>query len=117
MPGRILIVDDNVPTSDFIGVALEEEGFKTAVAATGAEALKQIDLFQPDLIVLDMRLPDIDGISLLTIYRTNGGKKPVVAFSASLEYEKLVPELDICHFFTKPFDLIEFLDCIKKHTT
>lgn len=77
----ILIVDDDPDILEFVKYNLEKEDFKVEMAATGTEALKKVKSFNPDLILLDVMLPDIDGVEACIKIRENtSGPQPVIAF-------------------------------------
>jgi two-component system OmpR family response regulator len=63
-PPRVLVVDDEENIRYLVGSALELAGFDIAVAETGGEALDAVDAFRPDVVVLDVMWPDIDGFTV-----------------------------------------------------
>lgn len=78
---NILIVDDDPDILEFVKYNLEKEDFKVDMAATGTEALKKVKSFNPDLILLDVMLPDIDGVEACMKIRENtNGHQPIIAF-------------------------------------
>ncbi len=81
--------------------------YDMAFARTGADAMKQLDAFMPDILVLDMRLPDTDGIALLQKIRQQSPALPVVVTTAYVSMEPLMGVLDLGHsgYLVKPFDL------------
>ena len=62
--GRVLIVDDEQSITDAVATALRYEGFETSEVASGREAIRAADEFGPDLVILDIMLPDLDGLSV-----------------------------------------------------
>ena len=83
--------------------------YDLAFAGTGAEGLKRLGEFGPDVMVLDLRLPDTDGIALLQTIRQSHPKLPVVVTTAYVSMEPLMSVLDLEHsaYLVKPFDLNE----------
>jgi two-component system OmpR family response regulator len=79
---RILVVDDEENIRFLVGSALELAGFLTALAETGQEALDAVDSFRPDLVVLDVMLPDIDGFTVLQRLRDRGPSPKVIFLTA-----------------------------------
>ena len=79
---RVLVVDDEAYITDLVGTALRYEGFDVAVAASGREALSRAGEFRPDLLVLDVMLPDVDGIEVCSRLRRDGIQAPVVFLTA-----------------------------------
>lgn len=82
------------------------ERYQMAFAADGAQALRTLDDFDPDVLVLDMRLPDTDGIALLQRIREHHPTLPVVVTTAYVSTEPLMEVLDLGHsaYLVKPFD-------------
>jgi len=80
-----------------------------AFASTGAEALTQLEAFQPDVTVLDMRLPDTDGVDLLRQLRAIRPGLPVVVTTAYASMQPLLQVMGLAHsgFLVKPFELEE----------
>ena len=83
--------------------------YEMGFARTGAEALSQLDQLHPDVLVLDLRLPDTDGIALLQKIRQAHPQLPVVVTTAYVSMEPLMSVLDLGHsgYLVKPFDLDE----------
>jgi DNA-binding response OmpR family regulator len=83
--------------------------YDMAFARTGAEAMQQLDSFEPQVLVLDLRLPDTDGIALLQRIRQKRATLPVVVTTAYVSMEPLMHVLDLGHsaYLVKPFDLNE----------
>jgi DNA-binding response OmpR family regulator len=81
--------------------------YEMAFAADGAQAARTVDNFEPDVLVLDMRLPDTDGIALLQQIRASRPRLPVVVTTAYVSMEPLMRVLDLEHsaYLVKPFDL------------
>jgi two-component system OmpR family response regulator len=81
-PPRVLVVDDEENIRFLVGSALELAGFATALAETGQEALDAVESFRPDLVVLDVMLPDIDGFTVLQRLRDRGPGPKVIFLTA-----------------------------------
>ncbi len=88
--------------------------YTMAYAPTGAEAMRQLAAFQPDVLVLDMRLPDTDGIALLQRSRESQPSLPVVVTTAYVSMEPLMNVLDLgpSRYLVKPYDLTELAAAI-----
>ena len=80
---RVLVVDDEQDVRTVLGAALRARGHLVAVAATGHEAIETAETFQPDVALVDVGLPDIDGVTLAELLRGTVCTKPVrvIAFS------------------------------------
>jgi two-component system, OmpR family, response regulator len=108
---RILVVDDEDNIAFLLETALGIAGHETARAATALEAMRAVDEFRPDLIVLDVMLPDDDGFSLLRRIRSRGSTVPVVFLSAREAIEDRVHGLTIGgdDYIVKPFAVAELI--------
>lgn len=84
-----------------------EGRFDVAFAASGGEARRQIHQFSPEVLVLDLRLPDTDGITLLQEIRQSQPSLPVIVTTSYVSMEPLINVLDLGHsgYLVKPFDL------------
>ncbi|WP_433172781.1 response regulator transcription factor [Actinoallomurus sp. CA-150999] len=112
---RVLVVDDEPYLADLVATALRYEGFEPAVAGTGAEAIAQVTAFRPDLIVLDVMLPDGSGIDTCRRLRRDGCDAPVVFLTARDATEDKIAGLTVGgdDYVTKPFSLEELIARIR----
>jgi two-component system, OmpR family, alkaline phosphatase synthesis response regulator PhoP len=115
MSATILIVDDEYAVARGIQYALEQEGYQVTVAGSGEEALAVAAELAPDLVVLDVRMPGIDGFETLRRLRGDGSKAPVLMLTArDEEMDKVIGlEMGADDYMTKPFGLRELLSRIK----
>jgi len=115
MSATILIVEDEYAVARGIQYALQQEGYSVSVARTGEEGLEFAIRHAPDLVVLDVRLPDIDGFEVLRRLRSAGNKAPVLFLTArDEEMDKVIGlELGADDYLTKPFGLRELMSRIK----
>ena len=115
MAATILIVEDEYAVARGIQYALQQEGYEVAVARSGEEGLEFATSQAPDLIVLDVRLPGIDGFEVLRRLRAAGSKAPVLVLTArDDEVDKVIGlELGADDYLTKPFGLRELMSRIK----
>jgi DNA-binding response OmpR family regulator len=115
MSATILIVDDEYAVARGIQYALEQEGYQVSVAVSGEEALAVASELAPDLIVLDVRMPGIDGFETLRRLRADGSKAPVLMLTArDEEMDKVIGlEMGADDYMTKPYGLRELLSRIK----
>ncbi len=114
---RILIVEDNVDLAGGLRRNLEVEGHKASVAGTAAAAIEAALRDAPDLIVLDLGLPDRDGYYVLEQLRGRGCNAPVLILSArGLEADKVKGfRLGADDYVTKPFGVVELMARIAAH--
>ncbi|HEY3831759.1 MAG TPA: response regulator [Acidimicrobiia bacterium] len=110
MTTKILVVDDEERFARALGISLEARGYEVVVAADGAKGLEQAARAHPDLVVLDLGLPDLDGVRVLEALR-GWSKVPVVVLSARDEERVKVAALDLGadDYVTKPFGMDELL--------
>ena len=115
MSSRILVVDDEPYLADLVSTALRYEGFETSTAATGATAVAMTRSFRPDLIVLDIMLPDIPGTDVCRRIRAAGADVPVVFLTARDATEDKIGGLTAGgdDYVTKPFSLEELIARIR----
>jgi DNA-binding response OmpR family regulator len=115
MAATILIVEDEHAVARGIQYALQQEGYEVTVARSGEEALDVGPGLAPDLILLDVRLPGIDGFEVLRRLRGVGSRAPVLMLTArDDEFDKVIGlELGADDYVTKPFGLRELLSRVK----
>jgi DNA-binding response OmpR family regulator len=102
---KVLIVEDEERIASFLAAGLEAHGYAVDRAATGGEALARLREGTPDLIVLDLALPDIDGLDVLRRLREEHRRVPVIILTARADVHDLVDGLDLGadDYLTKPF--------------
>jgi DNA-binding response OmpR family regulator len=104
----ILVVDDEPVLRETLAEALDADGFRVVTAADGREALSRFREHQPDLVVLDLMLPELSGIEVCRIIRAESGVPIVMLTAKSSELDKVVGlELGADDYVTKPFSLRE----------
>lgn len=104
---KILLVDDEEDILELLSYNLKREGYKTIGVATGEEALKRIEMDTPDLMILDLMLPGVDGLEITRILKSNRETAglPIIMLSAKGEESDVVAglELGADDYITKPF--------------
>lgn len=113
---KILIVDDEKPISDIIKFNLSKEGYEVVTAFDGREALAQFAAEDPDLIILDLMLPELDGLEVAKEVRKTS-HIPIIMLSAKdSEFDKVIGlEIGADDYVTKPFSNRELLARVKAH--
>jgi two-component system alkaline phosphatase synthesis response regulator PhoP len=117
MSGKILIVDDEVHLARILQFTLEKAGYDVVTAYDGREALERAEEDRPDLVILDLMLPGIDGYKVCNILKTHDEFKgiPVIILSArDLEQEMLEEPLNADLFIEKPFNSLELIERISE---
>ncbi|MCR5421542.1 MAG: response regulator transcription factor [Lachnospiraceae bacterium] len=107
---RILIVEDDPPIRNLIATTLKTNGYKYLLAKNGEEALRQASTYGPDVIFLDLGLPDMDGIRVIDQIR-EWSNMPIIVISARSEDDDKIEALDAGadDYLTKPFSVEELL--------
>jgi DNA-binding response OmpR family regulator len=110
--GKILIVEDNADLADGIAFNLKLEGHETLVAPDGPAGIESYKSFSPDLVLLDLMLPGLDGYEVLRSIRGTGPRIPVIILSARAEEADKVRgfKLDADQYVTKPFGILELIE-------
>jgi two-component system, OmpR family, response regulator len=110
-PARLLVVEDEPNILELLAASLRYAGFEVVTAAAGGEAVQAAHRHRPDLIVLDVMLPDIDGFEVLQRLRTGGTRTPVVFLTARDATEDKIRGLTLGgdDYVTKPFSLEEVI--------
>lgn len=108
---RILIVEDNEDLARGLANNLEIEGFETEIASDGATGLARAKESSPDLVILDLMLPGMDGYRVLSSLRDEGDAVPVLVLTArTAEHDKVRGFREGCDdYVTKPFGLLELI--------
>jgi len=115
----ILIVDDEPKNLQVLGNMLRERDYKVSAATNGRQALEMTDISHPDLILLDIIMPEPDGLQVCKQLKASEEKKdiPVIFLTAKTDTEDIVKgfELGAVDYITKPFNLTELLARVKTH--
>ncbi|WP_221585299.1 response regulator transcription factor [Microbacterium sp. G2-8] len=108
-PVRVLVVDDEQMLTDLLSMALRMEGWDVRAAASGYEALEGVKEFEPDALVLDIMMPDLDGMAVLQRLRQQQNQVPVLFLTAKDAVSDRVAGLTAGgdDYVTKPFSLEE----------
>ena len=112
--GRVLVVEDDADIADVLRRSLRNEGYEVRTSADGTEALDAAAGFVPDLVVLDLGLPGLDGLEVCRRLRTDGDV-PILMLTARAETEDRVTGLDsgADDYLVKPFERKELLARIR----
>jgi two-component system response regulator MtrA len=114
MNARILVVDDDAALSEMIGIVLQGEGFETHFCADGSGALEAFRAAEPDLVLLDLMLPGIDGIEVCSQLRAESGV-PIIMLTAKSDTTDVVAGLEsgADDYVVKPFNPQELVARIR----
>ena len=115
----ILIVDDTPQNIQVLGNILYEKGYNISISSSGAQALQSINKQAPDLILLDIQMPEMDGYQVCEVLKSNPLTKdiPVIFLTAATESENIVQgfELGAVDYIAKPFNVAELLMRVATH--
>ena len=108
---RVLVVDDESNITDLVSMALRYEGFEVETAATGRDAIRMVERFRPELVILDVMLPDVDGFAVTERLKSARVKVPILFLTARDAVEDKVRGLTLGgdDYVTKPFSLEELV--------
>jgi DNA-binding response OmpR family regulator len=114
MAAKILLVEDNAQLAEGIEYNLKLEGYDVGIAENGRVGIDTAREWRPDLILLDLMLPEMDGYQVLRNLRASGSRVPVIILSARGEEADKVRgfKLDADQYVTKPFSIVELLERI-----
>ena len=117
MSSRILVVEDDKIISDGLKQGLTSEGYDVTVAADGETGLHLAKTTNPDLLILDIMMPQLNGFEVITELRRGGDNVPVIVLSARNDPRDKVRGLDLGadDYVAKPFDLGELLARVRRH--
>ena len=114
MPARILVVDDETAVTDLLAYNLRKAGYETLLAADGREALRLARQSNPDLILLDLMLPEVDGLDVCRELRKTSEMPVIMLTARGEEIDRVVGlELGADDYICKPFSMRELLARIK----
>lgn len=117
MGKNLLIVDDQMGVRRLLYEAFQEENYQIELAGSGFEALDKIDLKRPDLVLMDMKMPGMNGLEVLRELKNREIGLKVILMTAYGELE-IVTEamsLGIAQYITKPFDINEVRQIVKEN--
>ncbi len=111
---HVLVVDDDESIRDFVHTALVDDGYEVTEAPDGAAALALVALRRPDVILLDMLMPVMDGWAFARAYRqTAGPHAPIIVVSAARDTATRAADINAAGILAKPFRLEALFDCVR----
>lgn len=114
---KVLIVDDEPDTLELVKLVLESGGFETMLAASGMEALAQIDRTIPDMVLLDIMMPDMDGWDVFRKIKEKDSRIPIAILTAKAQNIDRLLGLHVLKaddYITKPFGKNELINKARK---
>ena len=113
---RVLVIDDDLPLRGMLAAALRQHGFQVLLAGDGAEGQRALTIHHPDVVLLDLAMPDVNGWDFLQRLQETGhlGKVPIVVVSAHLRVEpQALLQMGVAAILPKPFNLSDLLSVIE----
>jgi DNA-binding response OmpR family regulator len=111
---KVLVVDDEESIRELYRADLTDEGYEVELAADGRQALLGLDSFRPDLVTLDIKLPDIDGIEVLRRIREKNATVPVVLLTAFGEFRQDFNTWASDAYIVKSHDTTELKETVRR---
>ena len=111
---RILVVDDEPDIRATVAAMLEIEGYDVAEATNGADALTELERREPHVILLDMRMPVLDGWGFAAELRRRGHRVPIVVMTAARDAAHWAGEIAAASFVAKPFGLDDLIGAVER---
>jgi DNA-binding response OmpR family regulator len=112
---RVLVIDDDLPIRGMLAAALSRRGFQVLLAGDGAEGQRAIKIHQPDIVLLDLAMPDVNGWDLLQRLKETGhlGRIPIIVISAHVLVEpQALLQMGVAAILPKPFNMPDLLQLI-----
>jgi DNA-binding response OmpR family regulator len=113
---RVLVIDDDLPLRGMLAAALRQHGFQVLLAGDGAEGQRALNIHHPDVVLLDLAMPDVNGWDFLQRLQETGhlGQIPIIVVSAHLRVEpQAILKMGVRAILPKPFNLPELIDLIE----
>lgn len=111
----ILVVDDDETILGTVCDILEFEGYSTECASNGAEGLQAVERVRPKLILLDMRMPVLNGWQFAQVLKGRGISVPIVVMTAAQDAQAWAREIEASGYLAKPFDYMDLLAAVEAH--
>ena len=113
---RVLVIDDDLPIRGMLAAALRAHGFQVLLAGDGAEGQRAMTIHQPNVILLDLAMPDVNGWDFLQRLQETGhlGSIPIIVVSAHVRVDpQALLQMGVAAILPKPFNLPDLLDLIE----
>jgi len=112
----VLVIDDDLPLRGMLAAALRQHGFQVLLAGDGGEGQRALNIHHPDVVLLDLAMPDVNGWDFLQRLQETGhlGRVPIIVVSAHLRHDpQAILQMGVKAILPKPFNLPELIDLIE----
>jgi CheY-like chemotaxis protein len=110
----ILVIDDDPAIRATVADILEAEGYPVTTAINGADGLETIEHLRPALVLLDMRMPVLDGWGFARALRERSIEIPILVMTAAQDARRWAQEINAEGYIAKPFELLELLNAVER---
>ncbi|HEX2120470.1 MAG TPA: response regulator [Thermoanaerobaculia bacterium] len=113
---RVLVIDDDLPLRGMLAAALRQHGLQVLLAGDGGEGQRAFTIHNPDIVLLDLAMPDVNGWDFLQRLQETGrlGEVPIVVLSAHVRVEpQALLQMGVAAILPKPFNLTELIELIE----
>jgi DNA-binding response OmpR family regulator len=113
---RVLVIDDDLPIRGMLAAALRQHGYLVLLAGDGAEGQRAMTIHQPNIVLLDLAMPDVNGWDFLQRLQETGrlGSTPIIVVSAHVRVEpQALLQMGVAAILPKPFNLEDLLNLIE----
>jgi DNA-binding response OmpR family regulator len=113
---RVLVIDDDLPLRGMLAAALRKHGFQVLLAGDGAEGQRALTIHNPDIVLLDLAMPNVNGWDFLQRLHETGhiGRPPVIVVSAHLRMDpQAILQMGVAAILPKPFNLPDLINLIE----
>ncbi len=113
---KMIVIEDDSAVQKLIKTIFKKSGYNIVCASTGKEGVEKIALAPPDILLLDMNLPDMHGLDILRKVRADGHKFPVIVVTASEDFEQANNSLNMGAngYIIKPFEVANIKEVVRK---
>lgn len=118
MPERILIVDDEAPVASLLELALTQEGYEVVRAVDGMDAMNRLHAFRPDVVIMDIMMPRLDGVQTTRLLRRNRNHADIVIIALSARTDdaarEAMREAGANLYMRKPFTIARLVTHVRE---
>ena len=119
-PLKVMVVDDSVSVRQSVSRLIKSKGWNSSLATDGVDAVEKIDGIKPDLIVLDIEMPRMNGFEFMAVLKSSDQYKdvPVIMLTSRIseKHRLKAEELGVNHYLSKPYQEDEFIGLIREST-